>query len=215
MLLSLLASTVLAASASGSFADVPQDAWYAKAAYGLRDSGMIADQSHFRPADHATRAEFLKLTLGVAKRTPGTPPLLPSFDDVPKHAWYYALMEEAAKEGWVRGDGNCYGSTSLTTGGIAPCHAYPEKGISRAEASALLVRILLLERTKTVRHMFIDVGDTDWFAYAMFSMADRCLLKGDPLTLRIRPHDRLNRAEMAVLFRRVQAVLKGVSACGT
>ncbi len=193
-------------AAAPSYADVASDAWFGPAVAELANAGIVdPNKTHFRPGDPATRAEFVKLAMAVAKHPPGTPPLLSSFDDVPTYAWYFALLEEAGKEGWVRGDGNCYGTH--------PCRVYPRQGISRAEAAALLVRVLALERTGKTRHPFIDVGDPDWFAYAVFAMADRCILRGDETTMRIRPHAVLNRAEMAIFFQRARMALAQGSAC--
>ena len=189
-----------------AFTDVPDGSWFRPAVLGLVTDGFIdGTQKQFRPGANATRAEFLKLALAIDKHTPATPPVIPSFSDVPKTAWYFPHMEEAAKQGWIRGDGDCYGRP--------PCRAYPESAITRGEAAALLVRIFVLERTKTVDHGFIDVGTKDWYAYAMNAMADYCLMNRDNETLRIRPQDPMNRAEMAALMQRTRFVLKGESAC--
>lgn len=191
-----------------SFTDVPDGSWFKPAVLGLVTDGFIdGTQKLFRPGANATRAEFLKLALAIDKTTPGTPPLIASFDDVKKTAWYFPHLEEAAKQGWIRGDGDCYGTH--------PCRAYPENAITRGEAAALLVRIFVFERTKNTDHGFIDVGKSDWYAYAMAAMADYCLMNRDSETLRIRPLDPMNRAEMAALMQRTRFVLKGESACGS
>lgn len=166
---------------------------------------MNTAHTQYHPQRNAARAEFLKIVMGIAGVEPSSPPLLPSFDDVPKNAWYFQLIEDAAKEEWVKGDGNCYGSH--------PCKAYPEKRITRGEAAALLVRILVIERTNKGTPRFIDVGDSDWFSYAIYAAAERCIMAGDLETLRVRPNDPLNRAEMAVVLQRAQLVKAGKKIC--
>jgi hypothetical protein len=196
---------IAASEPSLPYSDVPNNAWYAEAIRNLlKDGRLDASQKKFRPADFATRAEFLRLTLTIAEKNTSTPPLIPSFDDTKNTSWYYATLEEAGKEQWIKGDNNCYGTH--------PCYAYPEKPITRGEAAALLVRGFGIERTNTSPR-FIDVGETDWFAYAIKAMAEHCIIKGDTVTQRIRPQENMNRAEMAVILRRLSLTLKHRDIC--
>jgi len=206
-------SPVLAASSSSShsslapapYPDVPSGAWFAESVRALRHDGFLdPSKADFRPGDLTTRAEFLKMVLAINGTVPSAPPLIPSFDDVPKTAWYFGLMEEAAKDEWIRGDHDCYGTE--------PCEAKPEAAITRAQAAALLARVFGWDR-KGTSIRFIDVGDSDWFAYAVYAAADRCILIGNTQTLRIRPNDSLTRAEMAVMLHRTQLVRAGENVC--
>ncbi len=218
----LTSTPVLAASASSSasvkpatYQDVPAGSWFEESVLALRHDGFLdASKQKYFPAAPAQRAEFLKLVMLIAGIKPGTPPMLPSFDDVKKDAWYYGIIEESAKEGWVRGDRECYGSTPLAAGGSRPCRVHPESPITRAQAAALLARIFGWER-KTLERPYIDVSDTDWFAYVVYAAAERCILNGNKETLRIRPDDGLTRGEMAVMLHRAQLVQAGANICGS
>ena len=119
-------------TAFAAYSDVPSGVWYGDAVSAFTDAGYLdATQPRFRGGDTATRAEFTKLIVMLNGGLLSTPPAVPSFNDVPTGAWFYAYMEEAAKEGWVRGDNNCYGSK--------PCNARPNANINR-RAVSLIVR---------------------------------------------------------------------------
>ncbi len=206
----MVSSQTFAASSSSSgtsYSDVPPGIWFEESVMALRHDGFLdASKPMFRSLSAAKRAEFLKLALLINGTKISPAPLIPSFSDVPKDAWYFALMEEAAKEEWIRGDHDCYGSV--------PCYARPEASITRAQAAAMLARVFGWDRKeKTPR--FIDIGDSDWFAYAVYAAADRCILIGNKETLRIRPDDNLSRAEMAVMLHRAQLVRAGGNVCAT
>ena len=180
---------------AAGYADVPRDAWYAPALASLQAKGALdASQKNFRPGSPATRAEFLKLTLAVSGTAPQQPPLLQSFDDSAPDDWHYTTIEEAARQSWVRGDGNCYGEH--------PCRARPDDRISRAEAAVLITRIFVLEKTDAAPP-FIDTIPDSWYSYGVQASADRCILAGDPATGSVRPNDPVNRAEMAIMLDRV------------
>ena len=102
--------TVIAA-----YSDVPAGVWYEEAVDAFTDAGYLdASQPRFRGGDKANRAEFVKLVVELNGGILSTPPAVPSFNDVATSAWYYGYMEEAGKEGWVRGDNNCYGNHPAT-----------------------------------------------------------------------------------------------------
>jgi hypothetical protein len=200
-------TTVFAASGSAlQYADVRANAWYAAAISSLRIAGILdTTQKQFHPQAMATRAEFLKLLLAIAQKQPGTPPLLQSFDDTHPSDWFYATMEEAAKQGWIHGDRNCFG--------LHPCLARPKAGISRAEAAVLLSRALGVEQTGKAPP-FIDADPAAWYAYGIGAAADHCILFGDAATTAVRPHDPIVRAEMAVLLYRATLKQKYGTDCG-
>ena len=182
--------TVLAA-----YSDVPAGVWYEDAVKSFTEDGYLdASQTRFRGNDNANRAEFIKLVVELNGGILSTPPAVPSFDDVRPGAWYYSYMEEAAKEGWVKGDNNCYGSH--------PCYARPAANINRAEAAALIVRAFKLDASGDAPE-FVDVPSGQWYTDAVQTAADHCVVQGDANTGRARPSDFMNRAEMVVMLHRV------------
>lgn len=182
--------TVLAA-----YSDVPAGVWYEEAVDSFTEDGYLdASQTRFRGNDNANRAEFIKLVVELNGGILSTPPAVASFDDVRPGAWYYSYMEEAAKEGWVKGDNNCYGSK--------PCYARPAANINRAEAAALIVRAFGLDASGDAPE-FVDVPNGQWYTDAVQTAADHCVIQGDSGTGRARPGDFMNRAEMVVMLHRV------------
>lgn len=193
-------------TALAAYSDVPSGVWYEAAVEAFVDAGYLdATQSRFRGGDFANRAEFVKLVVELNGGILSTPPAVPSFDDVSTGAWYYGYMEEAGKEGWVRGDGDCYGDH--------PCYARPGANINRAEAAALIVRAFGLEATDDAAQ-FVDNPSGQWYTDSIQAAADHCVLQGDDSTGRVRPGDNMNRAEMVVMLYRVdQGLTYGVD-CG-
>lgn len=193
-------------TAFAAYSDVPSGVWYGEAVSAFTDAGYLdATQPRFRGGDTATRAEFTKLIVMLNGGLLSTPPAVPSFNDVPTGAWFYAYMEEAAKEGWVRGDNNCYGSK--------PCNARPNANINRAEAASLIVRAFGLDSTGSAPQ-FVDNPSGQWYTESIQTAADHCVLQGDDSTGRVRPSDNMNRAEMVVMLHRVdQGLTFGVD-CG-
>jgi len=193
-------------TAFAAYSDVPSGVWYKDAVSAFTDAGYLdATQARFRGGDTATRAEFTKLIVMLNGGLLSTPPAVPSFNDVPTGAWFYAYMEEAAKEGWVRGDNNCYGTK--------PCNARPNANINRAEAASLIVRAFGLESTGAAAQ-FVDNPSGQWYTESIQTAADNCVLQGDDSTGRVRPSDNMNRAEMVVMLHRVdQGLTFGVD-CG-
>jgi hypothetical protein len=139
--------------AFAAYSDVPAGVWYKDAVDAFTADGILdSTQARFRGSDLANRAEFVKLLVELNGGLLSTPPAVASFDDAKASAWYYAYMEEAGKEGWVKGDGNCYGSH--------PCYARPAANINRAEAAALIVRAFALEGTGDAPQ-FVDNPSSD------------------------------------------------------
>ncbi len=195
-----------AGTAFAKYGDVPSGVWFGDAVQSFMDAGYLdATQAKFRPGDLANRAEFVKLVVELNGGILSTPPAVPSFDDAATGAWYYGYFEEAGKEGWVRGDGNCYGKH--------PCYARPSANINRAEAAALIVRAFNLEWSGAAAQ-FVDNPSGQWYTDAIQTAADACVLQGDDSTGRVRPSDNMNRAEMVTMLHRVdQGLTYGVD-CG-
>lgn len=194
-------------SAFAAYSDVPSGVWFEDAVTAFTDAGYLdASQTRFRGSDNANRAEFTKLVVELNGGILSTPPAVASFDDVKAGAWYYGYMEEAGKEGWVKGDNNCYGTH--------PCYARPSANINRAEAAALIVRAFGLDATGDAAS-FVDVPAGQWYTSAVQTAADHCVLQGDDNTGRARPSDFMNRAEMVVMLHRVDQNLTYGVDCAT
>lgn len=194
-------------TAVAAYADVPAGVWYEEAVDDFVAQGHLdATQTNFRGQDNALRAEFVKLVVMLNGGLLNEAPAVPSFDDVATGAWYYAYFEEAATEGWVRGDGSCYGKH--------PCYARPGANINRAEAAAVLVRAFGLDPSGSAPQ-FVDNPSGQWYTADIQTAADHCVLQGDDSTGRVRPSDNMNRAEMVVMVHRVDQGMTYGTDCGT
>lgn len=195
------------ATAIAAYSDVPAGVWYEDAVSAFVDAGYLdSTQTRFRGTDNANRAEFIKLVVELNGGIINSAPATPSFDDVATGAWYYGYFEEAGKEGWVRGDGSCYGKH--------PCYARPSANINRAEAAAIIVRAFGLESSGSAAQ-FVDNPTGKWYTADIQTAADHCVLQGDDSTGRVRPSDNMNRAEMTVMLHRVDQGLTYGKDCGT
>lgn len=193
-------------SVFAAYKDVPSGVWFEEAVNAFLDAGYLdASQTRFRGGEPANRAEFVKLIVELNGGVLSTPPAVPSFNDVAPGAWYYGYMEEAAKEGWVKGDKDCYGKK--------PCNARPSANINRAEAAALIVRAFGLEGTGDAAN-FVDNPSGQWYTDVIQAAADACVLQGDDKTGRVRPGDNMNRAEMVVMLDRADQGLQYGVDCG-
>ena len=205
--ISVAALTLTNAGVAAAYSDVASGVWYEDAVNAFVDAGYLdGTQPRFRGGENANRAEFVKLVVELNGGILSTPPAVPSFDDAPTGAWYYGYFEEAGKEGWVRGDGDCYGSH--------PCYARPGDNINRAEAAALIVRSFGLEWTGDAPQ-FVDNPSGQWYTDVIQTAADHCVLQGDDASGRVRPSDNMNRAEMVVMLYRVDQGLSYGVDCGT
>lgn len=193
--------------ALAAYTDVPAGVWYEAAVDAFVDAGYLdSTQTRFRGGDLANRAEFVKLVVELNGGVINTAPAVPSFDDVAVGTWYYSYMEEAGLEGWVRGDGSCYGSH--------PCYARPGANINRAEAAAVIVRAFGLQASGSAPQ-FVDNPSGQWYTADIQTAADHCVLQGDDTTGRVRPADNMNRAEMVVMLFRVDQGLTYGADCGS
>ena len=88
-----------------SFADVPEDAWYATAVNTLASMGIIngIGNGQFAPNRSITRAQFVAIAMRFADElTPGTR----TFKDVPVSYWAYDYIMAATGYGWISGYSN-------------------------------------------------------------------------------------------------------------
>ena len=148
----------------------------------------------FRPGDQSTRSEFIKLVVELNGGILDEIPSQSSFADVSPGDWFFGYLEESAREGWTRGDNNCYGTK--------PCRVRPHDPITRAEAAVLVRRAFGKKRTGKAP-AFADNPVGEWFTEEIQGAADHCVLRGDDGTRNVRPHDFVNRAEMVAMLYRV------------
>lgn len=210
------------------YADITPDAWFADEVEGFLDEGYLdPSQENFRSGDSALRSEFLKLIVELNGGILDELPTESSFSDVSVGAWFFGYVEEAAREGWIRGDGNCYRASPFDSSRepvlsrsrsaeLAPasapgasagrqddiCNARPADPITRAEAAALIRRAFGKTRLGKAP-AFSDNPAGSWFTDVVQAAADHCILRGDDGARTVRPHDPLNRAEMVVMLWRV------------
>lgn len=203
---SVAAMTLTQVGTVAAYNDVPAGVWYGNSVDAFVNAGYLdSTQARFRAGDPANRAEFVKLVVELNGGILSTPPAVASFNDASTGAWYYGYFEEAGKEGWLRGDGDCYGSN--------PCYARPGANINRAEAAALIVRAFGLAPTGDAPQ-FVDNPSGQWYTNVIQTSADHCVLQGDDATGRVRPGDNMNRAEMVVMLYRVDQGLSYGVDCG-
>ncbi len=193
----MVLTTVAGVSAAQThYTDVDAGAWYEAAAAALLESGALdRNETRLRPNDLATRAEVLKLLVEVYDADMVNP-ATPSFSDVPRSAWYYTYVETAAREGWLKGDGECYGKGRAST-----CTARPSATVNRAEMAIMMQRAFNLQYLD-LAPVFSDNVRSQWYFVPIQTAADHCILQGDGGTNRVRPAASMNRAEMVVMFDR-------------
>jgi len=128
-----------------SFADVPVGYWAHDQiiAFAWRGITTGCDVNLYCPERPVTRAEmavFLDRTLGFG--TPATP-ASQVFTDVPPNYWAYAFIDQFAKLG-------------ITTG-CGPGEFCPDRGVTRAEMAAFLLRALKQGQLALATPTFADV----------------------------------------------------------
>ena len=195
----------LSFAANLHYADIPPDAWYREEVQEFLNQGYLdSRQPLFRAADRSTRAEFMKLVVELNGGILDEIPSKPSFSDVSAGDWFFGYLEESGREGWTRGDGDCFGaSTPLRSAQHdVKCTVRPHDPIMRAEAAVLMRRAFGKKRLGKAP-AFADNPAGDWFTDAIQAAADHCILRGDDGTRSVRPHDFVNRAEMVVMLYRV------------
>lgn len=209
-----LSVTLLTAIAAPAFAnitpytDVPSGAYYEDAAAALLLNGALdSSETLFRPNSLATRAEMMKLLVNVYGTTLVNPST-PSFSDIPRSAWYYTYIETAAREGWLRGDNNCYGTSVLN------CTARPASNVNRAEMATIVERAFRLTHLNTAPIFSDNTNTRTWYHIPVQVAADHCVLQGDDATGLVRPAAFMNRAEMIVMAHRAQQQQRYGQDCG-
>jgi hypothetical protein len=113
-------------SAANNFEDVEEGAWYNEAVSTLANMGIILgyEDGTFRPGRTITRAEFATIAARFIKEVYTGPNL---FEDTEGH-WGQEYISRAANHGWILG----YEDGTFR----------PERNITRAEAMAMINRVL-------------------------------------------------------------------------
>lgn len=141
-------------SASASFSDVADSAWYATAVKTLASMNIIkgVGGDRFAPERSITRAEFAAIATRFAK-TDNSGSV--AFRDVESSDWFYSSVLTAVNYGWING----YSDNTFR----------PENTITRAEVAAIVNRMLARagdtayagSHTDEIKQ-FTDVSDTFW-----------------------------------------------------
>lgn len=195
----LFAPSLLLAQES-PFPDIPAGAWYEGAVASFLSQGYLdRHQPQFRGGDRATRAEFVKLIVALNGGILDETPTESRFSDVALSDWFFGIIEEAAREGWVRGDPT---SPFGLRGASGKPRVRPRDPVTRAEAAVLMQRAFGKKGLGRAP-AFSDSPPGEWFSEAVQIAADHCILRGDKRSRNVRPHDPLNRAEMVVMLMRV------------
>jgi len=105
------------------FSDIPTDHWCYEAIRYLKAKNSISgyDDGSFKPNNSVTRAEFIKMLVGIfAGNTELTEDFVSQFTDLNGTEWYYDSMAKAEQMGILQGtDGACNPGESITRQEIA------------------------------------------------------------------------------------------------
>jgi hypothetical protein len=129
-----------------------------------------------------------------------------------EHFSMYAIMENNRTFGdilthWAKDDIERMAARHLVNG-VDELHFAPEAKITRAQFTAMAVRMLGLEKT-AYRNQFKDVRTGAWYAETVQAAADSGLIEGDGDVFR--PDDTMTREEMAVILVRAHSKRNGTS----
>ena len=150
------------ATGSAGFSDVQPDAWYGPQVLALAEMGALwgYEDGSFRPGGGITRSEFVVI---LSRFFPAIPDAPDQFTDVGEGCWARQELNAAGLRGWVKG----YSDGSFR----------PDKGIAKAEAVAILNRVLgrtpdqaLLDRDGKVL-LFLDLPLNHWAYYELMEAA--------------------------------------------
>ncbi len=187
------------------FADVPADSWFSQAVLSFFQQGLVENRQAFEPSRNAQRAELAALLVRMKCLSPLQPDS-PHFVDAPVGEWYTPYVEEAAANGWMFGDDNCYGTV--------PCLVRPTSMITRAEAAVMILRYFGYDAL-ALAPAFDDVAQDAWFAGVMQIAADHCVLRGVNDSRSVEPLRPVTRAELITMLDRGEQAQRYGADCGT
>lgn len=187
----LLATNVGVAFAQ-TFQDVSTDAWYYDYVEQLVDDGVVDAGNKFRPNDSLNRAEMAKLVVtAVDGLADYSAPATPTFDDVPKSAWYYDYVEAAVQLGIVEGYTDASGNLTGKYG--------PADTLNRAAATKILVNAFAVPTTLNPGSIFPDVNSGAWYYDYAVTAYNQSILDGYD-NGKFGPGDVVTRAQVAKLM---------------
>ncbi len=154
----------------------------------------------FQPDSKLTRAEFIKIALGVTNcfdcQNPTDPqrekysPSIP-FPDVRLPAWYYFCI-------WIAKD------LEMVTG-YGDGFFRPARNISRAEAAAVLLRQSQIDITEAPEEAFADVPDYAWYVDYVYTAVEIGLIQNNAGF--VFPDEEITRGEFAYMGSGVMSML--------
>ncbi len=158
----------------------------------LEDAGVVEGiDGNYEPDRDITRAEFVKIALLNAELTV-TADSSVNYPDVDESDWFYSYITYATAEGYLEGYDDGF--------------FRPNDPISRAEATAILMRIAGEAGLddEDADSDFEDVESSAWYSYAIMVAVDNNIIEGyDEYGVELfKPEDNITRAEVAVIARR-------------
>lgn len=188
---------LLLPASAASFSDVPGNAWYAAAVSETVDAGLLSGVGGgaFDPDGTVTRA----MTVTALWRLAGQPAAAAGnhFSDVAEGTWYTAAVDWAAECGVASGDGK--GNFS------------PEMPVTREQLAVLLYQY--------ARHQGLDTAQGKLDAYTDGKTVSKWAVDGMEHAVgagiisgsggKLRPGDRADRAELAVMLERLMTPAVG------
>jgi hypothetical protein len=174
------------ATVTGSFSDVPTEAFAGAAIDATTKAGLInsIDGSHFAPAATIDRADVAVL-LAKGLNLPSASTSVPTFTDVPVTDYAYAAIESVTEAGLMPSLGD-------STFG-------PRIALTRAQLAVILVRALDLPVDDTVTSPFADVPDDSYASLYVAAAVSAGLLKPVDAT-HFDPTGGVSRAVAALVF---------------
>ena len=159
------------------------------------------EDGSFKPDQKLTRAEFVKIALGVSNCIDCTTPNEAikekygqhPFPDISLPAWYYYCIAIAKELGMVTGYGDGY--------------FRPDRNISRAEAAAVLLRQSNIELMEAPEGIYKDVPDYAWYVDHVHTAVEIGLIQ-ESFGF-VNPDEEITRGEFAFMA----AGVKDISSC--
>jgi len=149
------------------------------------------EDGSFKPDQKLTRAEFIKIALGVTNCFDCTEPTTPQkekyntnpFPDTYLPSWYFYCISIAKELKMITG----YGDGLFR----------PEQNISRAEAVAVLIRQSDIELSEAPEEFFKDVPDYAWYVDYVYTAVEIGLIKNSFGF--VSPDEQITRGEFAFM----------------
>lgn len=164
----------------GEFADMT-DHWAKDYVDRLFDDGVIGgyDDNTFRPNQNVTRAEYIKMIVGMFNLTETSENI---FTDVDASAWYTEYIEKALAAGLITGDGGKFN---------------PNDTITRQDAAVILYRLGV--KAGETEITFADEADvSDYATEAVKCLASAGIINGSDGNFN--PKNAITRAETAAIL---------------